>query len=111
LDERACLGRDRVGVIEPGLTRLVLDVLLAARERARLEVAARADERPIELVEPAARRPGVVGLIRVPREMPFAGERRPVAVTLQDLGHGRATVVEVALVAVRTVVDSLREDA
>ena len=102
---------DRVGV-EPAVGRcLVLDVLLAADQGARLVEAARALEGAEEAVESASGGPGVVGVVHVHRQMPLAREVGGIARVLEHLGDGRAVLGEVARITVRGVVEVEDPDA
>ena len=102
---------DRVGVVEIGVERLVLDVLLAARQRARLEERAAARQRAEEAVEAAARRPRVVRRAHLGGEVPLAGQARRVARGLEHLGERDAAVVDRAGVTARPVVVGQDADA
>ncbi len=110
LDVGDGLVADRVGV-EEGVVglRLVLDVLVAARERIGIVEAARADDGAEELVEAALQRPGVGGFGQAARDVPLAAHVRLVAVALERLRDGDAALVQVAGVALGTRV--VGEDA
>ena len=109
VEEGDRLVADRVGVEEAGRARLVLDVIVAARERVRIVEAAGADDRAVELVEAALQRPGVGRLHEARCDVPLAAHVGAVAVALQRLRDRGAAMVEVAGVAFGPRV--VREDA
>jgi hypothetical protein len=86
LDEGAGVVADRVGVEEAGRARLVLDVLVAARQRVRVVEAAGADDRAVEGVEAALHRPGVGRLRQARRDVPLAAHVGAVAGAFSTCG-------------------------
>ncbi len=94
---------DGVGVEEAAVgLGLVLDVVVAARQRIGIVEAAGADDGAEELVEAALQGPGIGRLRQAARHVPLAAHVGLVAVGLERLGNGDAALVQVAGIALRT---------
>ncbi len=110
LEERHRLVADGIRIEEAAVGLcLVLDVLVAPRQRVGVVEAAGADDRAVELVEPALQGPSVRRCLEVARDVPLAAHVGAVAVRLQGLRDRDAAIVEIASVAFWTRV--VGEDA
>ncbi len=98
-DELRALVGDRVGVEERVVLDLILRAFLATHQRLGLVVAAAADQRAEEPVEPAARRPSIVGVDHVVGQMPLSAEVRGKTVGAEHFRRGRAPAAQRARVA------------
>ena len=103
---------DRVGIEERRiLFGFVFNVVITARQRARVVEAAGSNDGAEEMVEAALQRPGVRRLREVARDVPLAAEVGRVFVLLQHLGDGDAALVQVAGIAFRSVAVGENADA
>ena len=101
-DEVRRLIADRIGVEEFRiLLGLVLDVLVAARQRVGMIEASRPDDGAEELVEAALQRPGIRRFREIAGDVPLAAQIAPVVLALEHFGDGHAVAIQVAGIALR----------